>query len=70
MREMRTACNHITVAIDNFNKTLKDSSNNKKWKCLATEGFLPVHLEHSQLSHAFALQLVMITCRHTSTVLV
>ncbi|GIY05174.1 putative gag-pol polyprotein [Caerostris darwini] len=46
---LKTACNLIIAAIDNFtSRSLKDFSDNKRWKCLATGDRIPMHLE---LSH-------------------
>ncbi|GIY41613.1 hypothetical protein CDAR_559081 [Caerostris darwini] len=48
--------NHITAFINNFpRKSLKDLSCNKRWKCLATEGHIPMHLEHAEAVARFRL---------------
>ncbi|GIX97219.1 hypothetical protein CDAR_572041 [Caerostris darwini] len=46
--------NHITAFINNFpSKSLKDLSCNKRWKCLVTEGPIPMHLEHPEAVACF-----------------
>ncbi|GIY81517.1 hypothetical protein CDAR_22991 [Caerostris darwini] len=54
---IRTTFNHITADIDNFtSKSLKDLSDDKKWKCLSTG------------CRGAVLQPAITTCRHNSTI--
>ncbi|GIX98209.1 hypothetical protein CDAR_5521 [Caerostris darwini] len=53
---LRNTCNHITADIGNFtSKSLKDLSGNIRWKCLTTEGSVPIQLERTEAVAHFCL---------------